>query len=550
MSLYIKGSPNNNDSSLHSENKVTKLNPNAAAFVPLTQSTAGNLMDAHATSSSILGSSAKKTLDRSDSSKSDNSDDEARQFWCNQLPDDITPDFTIMEKDEQPSRLLSLAGLSLHDGVETSRFSETAVSRLSSASQDVFPQGTDGLISSERMGYTGSRYCGNNSQAAFLNMVDQQLFDNLHSGNEGNNYNGHYNAGFLENSSTSSEYCDDVVDPLDYLVSQFPGFSSKSLADIYYANGCDLTWTIEILTQLEMQVDGSFNQNLNSSNTAPSFSAGDFPALPMAEAQSGFPKYKTQDVQGSYNGYKSSIISTGTTDYVSAVRKLASQDISSRKTEKRGTEDGRVGSTKVSHDLTRQYSTTSKVALGNKLQSAGNLRAAPIWLETGETVANIYSESRGEARDLARIRNACFEQARQAYLIGNKALAKELSIKGQVYNMQMKAAHGKARETIYRQRNPVASEFQGYGQEQDRLIDLHGLHVTEAIHILKHELGILRRTARSAGQRLQVMICVGTGHHTKGSRTPARLPVAVEQFLLEEGLRYTQPQPGLLQVVI
>lgn len=43
-------------------------------------------------------------------------------------------------------------------------------------------------------------------------------------------------------------------------------------------------------------------------------------------------------------------------------------------------------------------------------------------------------------------------QARQAYLIGNKALAKELSEKGQLYNIQMKAAHGKAREAIYRQR--------------------------------------------------------------------------------------------------
>lgn len=43
-------------------------------------------------------------------------------------------------------------------------------------------------------------------------------------------------------------------------------------------------------------------------------------------------------------------------------------------------------------------------------------------------------------------------QARQAYLLGNKALAKELSLKGQLYNMQMKAAHEKAKETIYQKR--------------------------------------------------------------------------------------------------
>jgi hypothetical protein len=43
-------------------------------------------------------------------------------------------------------------------------------------------------------------------------------------------------------------------------------------------------------------------------------------------------------------------------------------------------------------------------------------------------------------------------QARQAYLSGNKALAKELSAKGQWHNEQMKAAHSKAGEAIFWQR--------------------------------------------------------------------------------------------------
>jgi hypothetical protein len=73
--------------------------------------------------------------------------------------------------------------------------------------------------------------------------------------------------------------------------------------------------------------------------------------------------------------------------------------------------------------------------------------------------------------------------------------------------------------------------------------------VSEAIHILKVELAAMKISARAAGERMQVMVCVGTGHHTKGSRT-ARLPIAVEQFLLDEGLHYTQPQPGLLRVMV
>lgn len=36
----------------------------------------------------------------------------------------------------------------------------------------------------------------------------------------------------------------------------------------------------------------------------------------------------------------------------------------------------------------------------------------------------------------------------------------------------------------------------------------------------------------------------------QGSRTPARLPVAVETFLQGEGLKYTKPDPGLLQLVL
>jgi D-serine deaminase-like pyridoxal phosphate-dependent protein len=100
-------------------------------------------------------------------------------------------------------------------------------------------------------------------------------------------------------------------------------------------------------------------------------------------------------------------------------------------------------------------------------------------------------------------------------------------------------------------RNPASLEMQGTGRGHERMIDLHGLHVTEAIHVLKHELSILRSTARAADQRLQVYICVGTGHHTRGARTPARLPVAVQRYLLEEeGLDYTEPQPGLLRVVM
>lgn len=49
---------------------------------------------------------------------------------------------------------------------------------------------------------------------------------------------------------------------------------------------------------------------------------------------------------------------------------------------------------------------------------------------TGDAVTRQYQDARSTARDLARLRNMCFMQATQAYLAGNKALAKELGARG------------------------------------------------------------------------------------------------------------------------
>ncbi|CAN4123913.1 unnamed protein product [Withania somnifera] len=390
-------------------------------------------------------------------------------------------------------------------------------------------------------------------------LTNDQPFANIR---EGPHHNGNSGNSFFADMTNEQLFFEADVNPLEFLASQFPGFAAESLAEVYYANAGDLNLTIEMLNQLELQVDGGLNQNMSSKAlSAPNLSALDFPALSVAESQNNSIKYSGSDGQQNANPYRSSEKESnllfrsgssnpfrGATDFASAVKKMASQDSSIWKYDRIGVADGSVGSSRNSPVLASSYNGgQSRGVYGDRLQSRGSARATPVWLETGEAVANIYSEMREEARDHARLRNAYFEQARQAYLIGNKALAKELSVKGQLHNMQMKAAHGKAQESIYRLRNP---EMHGNGRGQERIIDLHGLHITEAIHVLKRELSVLRNAARSADQRIQVYICVGTGHHTKGSRTPARLPISVQRYLLEEGLDYSEPQPGLLRVVI
>lgn len=469
--------------------KTTSLNPNAAEFVPSFQrSVISTVTGSDANSSS----KEKGTLDRTDSAKSNTSEDEARRYWQSQLPDDIIPDFSAPETDEIEAVLPSMDKLTL------------------SATEDPYLS-----------------YPGDGTQSGYL-----------FGSNNWDQFESDFDLGFVDGSSTDQNVAVDAgFDPVDYLVSQFPGFSSQSLADLYHANGYDLNVTIETLIQLEMQVDSGAHPTSNLNSAAPSFTMGDFPALPGAE---------TERILSNTN--RAPIMTTAGSNFASAVRKVNPSDLRHGRLEnKNATEYGTsIGSSQLSQISPRPYNSSLKSALGNKIPGGGPARAAPVWLETGDAVASIYAETREEARDYARLRNMCFDQARQAYLVGNKALAKELSVKGQLYNLRMKAAHGKAKENIYRQRNPTSS----YGPGQAPLIDLHGLHVSEAIPILKQELSFLRSTARATGERGQVLVCVGTGHHTKGSRTPARLPLAVEQFLLDQGFHFTQPQAGLLRVSI
>lgn len=252
MSSLNKLIPNNGDARLMLPNKVTALNPNAAEFVPscIIRPSFGGSTASDASKSDFRGSSGKTILDRSESSKSNNSDDEAHQFWRKQLPDDIIPDFSSFEKIEQEPEELSVAGLSLN----APPFYGTKGSPLSREHQELSSPASKSL----ELGHSNLLY-EDSSHAAFSTMGssnwEQNYVGDLHFTNE--NQDLHYDSesatGFPD--SFASEYAvasDGFVDPLEYLASQFPGFSAESLAELYYANGCDFNHTIEILTQLEV----------------------------------------------------------------------------------------------------------------------------------------------------------------------------------------------------------------------------------------------------------------------------------------------------------
>jgi len=245
MSSLNKVVSNSGDTCSVLPSKATSLNPNAAEFVPsFIKPSVGSSTVPEVAKSDFRVSSGKTILDRSESSKSNNSDDEAHQFWRKQLPDDIIPDFSSFEKIEQGPEELSLAGLSLN----APPFYGTTSSRFSREHQELSSPATKGLELEHTNLLYEDNYLGSSNW-------EQNYIGDLHiaNGNQDLHYESESAAGFSD--SFASEYAaavDGVVDPLEYLASQFTGFSAESLAELYYANGCDFNHTIEILTQLEV----------------------------------------------------------------------------------------------------------------------------------------------------------------------------------------------------------------------------------------------------------------------------------------------------------
>ncbi|XP_064935619.1 polyadenylate-binding protein-interacting protein 7-like isoform X2 [Musa acuminata AAA Group] len=446
------------DVKFSSLNKATALNPNAAEFVPsCVKYTYGTTEALITPKLDLPGSSRKSVLDRSESNISNNSDDEVHQYWPHRLPDDITPDFEVMGEDElhKPGHL-TLAGLSIHDSVGQSKFSGSMTTSGVLDMWDLSSPTLDNINLSGKMRYPGSIYAKEQPSVASITSADNLWSNPLINGEqqEEHRYNGNHNTSSMGDLIGDNVFLENyVTDPIEFLSSQFPGFGSQSLADVYYGNGCDLNLTIGILAQLELQVDSGFGPNLDSKSSAtPNFSPLDFPTLPVGNTQNGLPKPDGEDLQHGFITYRSPGILRGDIDFAPTVRKLALQDPGHWKYDGNGTFDGSTGSSRSSRLSGSSYNGSGRVRYGDKWSGSSAARASPVWLETGEAMANIYTESGEEARDFTRLRNACFEQARQAYLIGNKALEKELSFKGQLYNMHMKAARQKARETIFQKR--------------------------------------------------------------------------------------------------
>ncbi len=164
-----------------------------------------------------------------------------------------------------------------------------------------------------------------------------------------------------------------------------------------------------------------------------------------------------------------------------------------------------------------------------------HLRAAPVtvpmsttrmnWVSGGQESSEQYAKARSEAAVLAKARNKLFVAATDAYRRGDGATAKRLSQKGHEMNTSMKEKHRLAAERIVLARNGSLVNIISH-----RHLDLHGLHVAEAVAFLD---ALFPRLIEERVPRIQII--TGAGHHSKGSNYKCRLLPAVKRYCNEAG---------------
>ncbi|KAK1652520.1 hypothetical protein QYE76_070325 [Lolium multiflorum] len=498
-------------------NKTTALNPNAVEFVPSclrSVSDASNRSDT--TKILVSGSSKDTSADKPESAVPSNPDEEAHRYWQDQLPDDITPDFNVLGQDETPGHdSLSLAGLSMNDGFASSIFSPNQTARMQ---HHASPFVRDALGARAKIEFPGPEQPQGTIMSPTASTMSPTAAPWVKTVRNGGQYGG-------ANRRDASHYNGDS------------SIGSPLQSDAYYRNRRSFRSTMDIMTQLENKVDGRLNQNLRSLSFGHSS-----PPSPVSYTQNGLANYNKDAFGLPPNSTYRSHSAIFTDDMISpsAGRERLSLDSPRGRYKTTNLPVLGLGSSRGSQLLGGSYNGNHGMVSNNTLQNAAGVQTGPTWLETDAT-ANMFSE-KDDIHDFASLRQALLEQQdRQAFLTGGNPLAKELNIK-ELYSIQSRLDQEKARETLYQQRFQMP-ELQGLIQEQNPPIDLCGLHASEAMQVLNYELNNRRKIARSTGRRLQAIIIAS-------ARTPARMTAAVEQYLMEHGLQYTQAQPGIFRVLL
>ncbi|XP_053434119.1 NEDD4-binding protein 2 isoform X2 [Nycticebus coucang] len=151
-----------------------------------------------------------------------------------------------------------------------------------------------------------------------------------------------------------------------------------------------------------------------------------------------------------------------------------------------------------------------------------------------------YDDYRAEAFLHQQKRMECYSKAKEAYRMGKKNVATFYAQQGGLHEQKMKEANHLAAMEIFEKVNASLLP--------QNVLDLHGLHVDEAIEHLMAVLQQKTEEFKQNGGKPYLSVITGRGNHSQGG--VARIKPAVIKYLTSHSFRFSEIKPGCLKVML
>ncbi|NXO33942.1 N4BP2 protein, partial [Locustella ochotensis] len=151
-----------------------------------------------------------------------------------------------------------------------------------------------------------------------------------------------------------------------------------------------------------------------------------------------------------------------------------------------------------------------------------------------------YEDLRAEAFCHQQKRQECLKKAGEAYRMGMKPVAAFYAHQGRLHEQKMKEANHAAAVQIFERVNTSLLPM--------NVLDLHGLHVDEAVNQLSRVLQEKSEEYQQAGGKPYLCVITGRGSHSQGG--VARIRPAAIRYLTSHNFRFTEIKPGCLKVML
>ncbi|XP_068924232.1 NEDD4-binding protein 2 isoform X2 [Petaurus breviceps papuanus] len=151
-----------------------------------------------------------------------------------------------------------------------------------------------------------------------------------------------------------------------------------------------------------------------------------------------------------------------------------------------------------------------------------------------------YDDYRAEAVLHQQKRLECYSKAKEAYRMGKKNVATFYAQQGSLHEEKMREANHLAAVEIFEKVNASLLP--------QNVLDLHGLHVDEAINHLITVLQQKTEEHKQNGGKPYLSVITGRGNHSQGG--VARIKPAVIKYLTSHNFRFSEIKPGCLKVLL